>query len=175
MSREEDLKRDREFYDNAYQEGVSPIDNPYFGMTEAEWDKELAEARRKDDLEDFYKKSAKRKEELAETLKNMTPEERKQHDEIKEREDYYRGMDPDKRSAAYERDNELLEARKTEEQRQAEESKEQGAKMLAFKRAKARYQNLSPVIKLFAKKPDKLNIENMKSSEINALYGGKSK
>ena len=29
MSREEDLKRDREFYDNAYQEGVSPIDNPY--------------------------------------------------------------------------------------------------------------------------------------------------
>lgn len=47
MSREEDLKRDREFYDNAYQEGVSPIDNPYFGMTEAEWDKELAEARRK--------------------------------------------------------------------------------------------------------------------------------
>lgn len=112
MSREEDLKRDREFYDNAYQEGVSPIDNPYFGMTEAEWDKELAEARRKDDLEDFYKKSAKRKEELAEALKNMTPEERKKHDEIKEREDYYRGMDPDKRSAAFERDNELLEARK---------------------------------------------------------------
>lgn len=54
----------------------------------------------------------KEKEELAEALKNMTPEERKKHDEIKEREDYYRGMDPDKRSAAFERDNELLEARK---------------------------------------------------------------
>lgn len=64
MSREEDLKRDREFYDNAYQEGVSPIDNPYFGMTEAEWDKELAEARRKDDLEDFYKKVQKEKKNL---------------------------------------------------------------------------------------------------------------
>lgn len=175
MSREEDLKRDRDFYDRAYQEGVSPIDNPYFGITEEEWNKELIEARRKDELEALDKYTKKSAQELAEALRNMTPEERKQYEERKEREAYYREMDPDKRAAAYERDNELFEARQQEEQRKAAESKEKGAKLMAFKRAKARYQNLSPITKLFAKKPEKLDIDHMKSSEIDALYGGRHK
>lgn len=175
MSKEEDLKRDRDYYDRAYQEGVSPIDNPYFGITEKEWNKELIEARRKDEQEEFEKYMEKSAQELDETLRNMTPEERKQYEELKEREAYYRQMDPEKRTAAYERDNKLLEARQQEEQRKAAESKEKGAKLIAFKRAKARYQNLSPITKLFAKKPENLDIDHMKSSEIDALYGGRHK
>ena len=36
MSREADLRRDIDWHERAYQEDVSQIDSPYFGMTQAD-------------------------------------------------------------------------------------------------------------------------------------------
>ena len=176
MSREEDLKRDIDWNDRAYQEGVSPIDNPYYGMSQEEKDRALAAARLQDDRDRFEEYQRRTARERAEMLQNMTPEERMAYEEDRERErdraDYYSKMDPSKRAEAYARDFEILEERRKAEEEEGKKMYEAEMKRQAIRSAKTRYKTLSPFAKLFAKSPEKQNFEAMSTEEIHGLYGG---
>lgn len=176
MSREEDLRSDIDWYERAYQEGVSPIDSPYYGMSQEEKERAFAAARVRDDHDRFEAYERRVARERAEMFRNMTPEERRAYEEEREREreraEYYSKMDPSKRAEAYARDMEIIEERRKSEEEEGKRLYEGEMKRQAIMSAKGRYRMLSPFGKLFAKKPEKLNLEAMSIEEIRGLYGG---
>ena len=180
MSREENLIRERDWYDGAYSQGVSPYDNPYlYARDSQEWNRELAQARMLDERERTEAFAEQYRIEQEKMFKNMTPEERREYEEQRANEEqrrkYYAQMDPELRIKAYERENQILKSQEEEKNKRNNQQRETAEKERAIKFAKMRYRQLSAFSRLFAKNPQKINFNDMTVDQIKDLYGGKGR
>jgi len=163
-----------------FKGGYSSTDDPYLGYTPEMQKRD--ETRRHFDEENarFYESQRRNAEADREWLKNLSPEERaeiiRRREEERRRAEYYSGMTSEQRSRAISAEAELSQFQREQEEREAFRL-EREQKRNAFKDAKARYSKLSMFTRLklsmSGKSPNKIDISNMTTQDINGLYGGR--
>lgn len=168
MSRENDVIKDKAHYDRIYGG-----DNRR--ETEQIWERERAAARVRDERDEYERRTRETQREHSDLLRGMSPDDRKRYDEMRRREEFYRGMDSEKRVSALGRERETIDYQTQMQQRQDAKAKEKAARELAFKKAKMRYNSLNPLVKVFSKNPDKIDYGSMSADRIDSLYGGKKR
>lgn len=160
-----------------YKGGYSSADDPYLGMSQADIDREQFRVNMDKERVRDEQRMKKAIEDEREMLRNMSLEDRNKflsdRDERRRREEYYRGMDSEKRAQAYDYENTM---RRFDEQMERERL-ERESKRKAFNDAKSRYKRLSMFSKLkhslSGTSPNRLFVNRMGIDEINDLYRGK--
>lgn len=160
-----------------FKGGYSSADDPYRGVQP--WEIRREESARERAAENARISEKRRRDAMEEQtrLRNMTPEDRREYIENKEkqrrREEFLSGMTPEQRSRYYQNEREHNEFLRSLEA-QNKQKQEREAKLTAFKQAKERYKRLNAFtklkLKLAGKAPNNINPNSMNVNEIERLY-----